>query len=339
MSTELIPFTPCSKCCEITCSAPTMHWASRSASKTKCGSPEYGAPSDPPKIYRRQDNSVEFVTNGGSFTAHIPGNEECGCQHFTYTSSFDFPEDFAPRWFLYDLETCEFTESPDGVGQFGDNPIIFTQHQSSDLVWVPGGEPCEDQHNSSTDPYIGSALELPLTIIDQTHEECIREIIVNSAVEQTCEGGGTDLLYVYLRLKQSWALSLEYTTDDLTDQVFGALPDDYPNSTSGSYYNLTEDELSLSIRESKYWWAFPTPITRNRPNPCYKIEWTERFTPLVGDTVDTPMSWTWDGVIPEGYDPDDSDTWPITPEFLIAIPSANSTTTVVDVIHSCDDCE
>lgn len=98
------------------------------------------------------------------------------------------------------------------------------------------------------------------------------------------------------------------------------------DDTAGSYFDLTTDELTNSIREGKYRFRFKIPkIGRGT---CYKLSWVERFTPEDGDPVDTEKSWTWDGTIPEGYDPDDSTTWPVSDEYTIAIPSENGTTLV-----------
>jgi hypothetical protein len=124
-------------------------------------------------------------------------------------------------------------------------------------------------------------------------------------------------------------LSDEYTTAQLITNTTAALPawDDDWNDTAGSYRNLTTNELTLSIRESKYRFRFKVPKVGS--GSCYKLDWVERFTPSPsGDPVDTVKTWTWDGTIPGGYDPDDSATWPLSPEYTIPTPATNGTTLV-----------
>lgn len=117
-----------------------------------------------------------------------------------------------------------------------------------------------------------------------------------------------------------------YTTPTLKSDTLADLPEDFPNTTAGSYYNLTSDERTFNVREGEYQFKFEIPTTRKRINQCYKLEWIERFTPLTGDPVDTPKSWTWDGEVPEDYDEDDASTYPLTPWFSVAIPTTNGTT-------------
>lgn len=128
-----------------------------------------------------------------------------------------------------------------------------------------------------------------------------------------------------------------YTTGLLQTNTLAALPTNWPNLTAGSYRNLTSDELTLSIRESGYQWAFKVPKVGS--GQCYGIDWIERFTPAGGGAaVDVERNWEWDREIPEGYDPEDAETWPVTPWFDIEIPATNGTTLVVDVVAYCRDC-
>jgi hypothetical protein len=162
---------------------------------------------------------------------------------------------------------------------------------------------------------------------------------VGDCPEPVINENTTTVTYEDLSASESEDYSLEYTTADLKAAALAALPADYPNTTPGSYFNLTADELTNAIREAVLWFTFPAPVSRGRPNPCYQITWKERFTPTTGSPVDTPKSWTWDGEIPEGYDPEDEETWPRSPDFTVPIPTANGTTTVEDVEFSCTDCE
>ena len=135
------------------------------------------------------------------------------------------------------------------------------------------------------------------------------------------------------------ALSNEYDLTLLVSKTVAALPPTFPNTTSGSYYNLTTDGRTLSIRESVYWISFPVPTNRKRPNLCYNITWDEVFYPDVGSPTITNKNWEWDGTIPGDYNPLDPLTWPKTPEYTISIPTSNGTTTVTNVVATCDDCE
>lgn len=136
----------------------------------------------------------------------------------------------------------------------------------------------------------------------------------------------------------------EYTTIQLVSNTEAALPafDDDWNDTAGSLRELTSNQLTYSIRDSRYRFTFPIP--RSGVGTCYKIEWIERFTPEEGDPVDTPMCMIWDGVTPEGYDPADSDTWPVIGDgtndyFELPPPEENGETTVVEVVAKCRGCE
>lgn len=127
--------------------------------------------------------------------------------------------------------------------------------------------------------------------------------------------------------------SSPYTTAALIANTLAALPafDDDWDDTAGSYRNLTTDELTYSIRESRYRFRFKIPKVGR--GTCYKITWTEIFTPEEGDPVETDRCSIWDGEIPEGYDPDDPETWPIigdgtNPYFELAIPETNGTVNV-----------
>lgn len=133
-------------------------------------------------------------------------------------------------------------------------------------------------------------------------------------------------------------VSDEDTTADLVSRTVSSLLsfDNDWDDTAGSFRSLTTNESTYSIREGKYRFRFKIPKVGR--GTCYRIEWVERFTPETGDPIDTPMDFQWDGVTPEGYDPDDSETWPLSDEFTVAIPETNGTTTVVDVVAFCRGC-
>jgi len=121
-------------------------------------------------------------------------------------------------------------------------------------------------------------------------------------------------------------LSVEYTTAQLLTNTLAALPafDDDWNDTAGSYFDLDADELTNSIRESRYRFTFAVPKVGS--GTCYKITWTEVFTPEVGDPVETERCAIWNGDLLEagvGIVGDGTN-----PYFELAIPETNGTITV-----------
>jgi hypothetical protein len=116
-----------------------------------------------------------------------------------------------------------------------------------------------------------------------------------------------------------FTLSDEYTTDALKANTLAALGS-FPGTwsgTAGSYFNLTTDELTNTIREAKYRFQYTVPS-----GSCYRIEWLE-------DGV--AKSWTWGGTGTPG-------ATAYTPEYTIPIPTTNSTATVTSVTYSCTGC-
>ncbi len=114
-------------------------------------------------------------------------------------------------------------------------------------------------------------------------------------------------------------LSDEYTTAQLltnTTAALGAFPDTWVG-TAGSYYNLTTDELTNSIREDKA--RIPLASVGLVSGTDYVLHYLRRFTPDVGSVVDTPatVSFTYNG----------TDTH-LAIE-TITIPTTNGTTTIV----------
>jgi hypothetical protein len=80
-------------------------------------------------------------------------------------------------------------------------------------------------------------------------------------------------------------LSDEYTTAQLITNTPAALPayDNDWNDTAGSFANLSANELSYSIRESRYRLRFKIPQVRT--GKLYRATWVERFIPEAGTTI------------------------------------------------------
>jgi len=302
----LPPSVGCEDCCTITCEMPTISWESRSASKTKCGHVEFpGFVSTPPKIYLNSTLSgftKRCRQNSGEDPCIPPPGEE---------SVFLVDINTVSGQCEYDSTTCSPTNTKRVETRFS------TDNESCDDTPPVS----DDQVISCGTPFAGDFV-VP-TYLSSTHAESNIDPVIAA---DSCVVDGP----------QVCDLSDEHTDLLLETNTQTALPDGYPNTTPGSYYNLTADHITLSIREGRYQFSFPGPVTRNRPNPCYKINWVERFTPDVGAVIDTSKTWSWDGVLPPGYSPGDSSTWPKSPKFIAPIPSSNGTTSVVITAVLCD---
>ena len=130
----------------------------------------------------------------------------------------------------------------------------------------------------------------------------------------------------------------EYTDAQLQTYVAATLPGWGPLSTFGDSYpsELASAELSsgagtYSILESKYAFAWQVP-----PSQFYELTWVERFTPDGGGSpTDTAKSFTWDGTIPNGYNPSDSSTWPRSTVFEVDYPSSNGSISLHNLAVNC----
>ncbi len=121
-------------------------------------------------------------------------------------------------------------------------------------------------------------------------------------------------------------ISSEYTTSDLEAFTLSSLPAyvGEPAYHGGSDYSsrfLSIDEKAYAIAEVKYRFRFKAP---NVGAGRYKLTWVERLVPTSGATTDTVKTWTWDGTLPSGYDPDNWSSWPVSSDFILAIPSINA---------------
>lgn len=79
----------------------------------------------------------------------------------------------------------------------------------------------------------------------------------------------------------------EYLTSTFMADVVAGLPawDSDWNDTAGSFANLSTDELTYSIRESRYRLRFKIPLVGS--GTCYRISWVERFIPEAGVGIDS----------------------------------------------------
>ncbi len=109
--------------------------------------------------------------------------------------------------------------------------------------------------------------------------------------------------------------------------------------TLHSYWSYLPTSSNLSYGESRYAFRFAPPGNRR-----YSVRWTVYWTPQTwngSDFVDgTPEEisteqWRWDGVILEGYDPEDGETWPQSPWFELPRASEQGYYSIGDVASAC----
>jgi hypothetical protein len=287
----------CQTCCPV--DSPTLLCDSISASKTKCGYPEFsGHVSTPPKIYL-----VSSLSGTGTRTAywvssdfgggcpppgsHPPNCTGCeggdlnckGLDVFTLSGSCSI-----------DHLTCAETSSAnynlnvyspcDTLVSNGDESITC----SNGLCSAGSGFLCETFGSPSYTSTVAT-----ISIDDPCDARPVR-----------ANGTFTD------------TLSSEYTTDMLKSAVVAALPS-YPGTWTGtcsSFANLSTDEKTYSIRRFRYKFMLPS-IT---PGACYKITWLEGST---------PMTYIWN----------DSDTE--TPVYEVMEPGTNGTVSISSIVVSC----
>lgn len=295
----------CAECCA--CPTAAVEWDSRSASLNKCGHEEFTSPSSPPKYY------LTVTANGSA-----GGNLEGVCSWSSASVTIDSTDclgllSYAGTITAINLDVCSVTFS---------NMFSAQQWDTDDCGGVTRDRYLADVHlNCPDNPRIEYLYILSETSTSRTYRTCAT---TNDLTE---------------------TLSNEYTTALLRTNAVLALPS-YPgtftSSSPGSFANVSSDELSCAVRESRYRLRFKIPLIGF--GTCYKVTWKERFTPEGGGTsIDTDRCDIWNGTTPSGYDPDDSTTWPVLPSvapyyYELPVPSTDGTTTVVSIVAECRDC-
>ena len=126
------------------------------------------------------------------------------------------------------------------------------------------------------------------------------------------------------------------TEEFLSSYAESQLPS-YPPFTSDSGSDLAALDVSLSsstcdLSNSKYKFKFQVP----QQSSTFIISWTFRFTPDGGASpTDVSMSYTFDGTVPPGYDPNDDTTWPETPVYIAPTPPYNGIYSIVGLSSNC----
>lgn len=269
----------CAECC--VCSTPTVEWDSRSASKAKstCG---FQNPNETNKFYHQKTTVRDF-----SCSYDYESGTETGCSggarrdFATQTGSATRVESYSTNctgsatdtgfigsWdavFGYQIYKTPPSDPSGCTACDWGLTVTFTQTVSSD------GSACtieQDKTDSVYDPCIKSYYGLSDTHLDPapyTDPGCI--IFENPP----CATSTDTVTYQNL-----------YTTTDLKSNTVAALPayDDDWNDTAGSFANLSTNEASYSIRESRYRIRFKIP-----PTSVYRVTWVERFIGEAGTTI------------------------------------------------------
>lgn len=255
----------CPDCC--TCPTPTTQWDSRSSTLRKRGWRRYdGVLSD---IYLTISGSGSTTaTTTGSSTLTLSGSTTVdpitrlltGSTSVSDCNSNDVTTDYAPS---FDLTDGAFWPA------------------SLDEARPPG------YMIGDVDNYINSTVEECVSRMSGT-QIADQDGISSSeaATTQTSTGtgvpvptSGTPVTYTGAR---TFTLSNPYLTATLISNAIAALPafDDDWNDTAGSFRNLSTDELSVAIRESRYRHRFEIPKVGS--GTCYRLEWVERFIAEAG---------------------------------------------------------
>ncbi len=224
-----------------TCPTATVEWDSVSATKEKCGFEEFDV-SSPPKRYLTS-------TLSGSLTRDI------------YTNSWGGTLE-------YDPATCAVVSYYEWTDALGDTCAGGFEPGNS-FTATCGGVPnttvqfhtilvfCPD--SSATEDFV---LITPPATTATTR--------VWTGCNSTTSGTVTE------------TLSDEYTNAMLRSLAEDDLPayDSDWNDTAGSVSNLSTDELSIAIRESRYRLRFSIPTTNTGTN--FRATWVERFIAEAG---------------------------------------------------------
>lgn len=119
-------------------------------------------------------------------------------------------------------------------------------------------------------------------------------------------------------------LSNEYTTAQLKSDV-EALTVSFTgpfDDACSAFLDISVDEISISRQELQYKFTWPFSLTASRYS-CYRIDWSEVFTPDSGSVVTTPRYYVWNGTDTE------------TPVYSISAPTSYGTVVVTAVSSSC----
>lgn len=223
-----------------TCPAPTVEWDSVSASKSKCAYAEFSGYVSTPPKRYRTATMAAVPV-----LARIDFDSAAGLA----SGSFTYPLSCA-------LSTCggvEFIK------------VAITGDFSGELDWA-----------------YGSIYELSYDVAVIAGADCAGgDYFVNFSIDSVNVLPISATVGAY-SIGGTVTLSDEYTTAELITQAHAELPayDGDWNDTAGSFINLSTDELSAALSESRYRLRFKIPLIGS--GACYRVQWVERFVAEAG---------------------------------------------------------
>jgi hypothetical protein len=268
---------------------PTLYVDSISASHTKCGYDEFGTASTPPKVYSTKSQSggltnVNYLGSGYYYTNQWGGSVS--------VDRFNCTENSDSRYLTVSVSGgCTYSTTVYGTDCKMDYDGVYPYSGANAnglFVW-------------------GVGCSYPWFV--QQLFGCSGPTVINTTQKKfalaSCDpGGGYDV---------TLDLSTEYTTSLLisdTESLLPSWPNTFSSGYTSSYRNLTNDELTYTIRRIKYKFQLPTLTGYS----CYKITWFE------GSTA---KSYLWNGTDTE------------TPVYTLNEPLTNGTVSVNTVVASC----
>ncbi len=233
----------CAECC--TCPTATVEWDSRSASLTKCGYSSFDG-TNPNKRWLVQTGTGTFTTT----YCFCPGGGTAVFETYTLTGSGVYAPIGCACVSTVNVEYKQYDSTAFGCT----GTLVTTINYPNDCSFSP--------LTGST----GTTVTTETTLITSRSD--------------TCSGPLSAISGSYTR-----TLSNEYTTADLKTNTLAALPayDDDWNDTAGSFADLSTDELTYSIRESRYRLRFAIPKVKT--GKSFRASWVERFIAEAGVAV------------------------------------------------------
>jgi hypothetical protein len=216
--------TPCATCCpEIT----GVDCRTRSASKSKCGWDEFGAPSSPPKKYL-------VLTQSGSIGFRYEDDTYSSTTTYTGAGTYSRPD------CSYNDTGAANTAAANGCS-FSEAIAVYTLADSVNISQAPGGLPsC-----LTTSACSNSAWNIASTTVAS---------MAGTVVCAPATGSGSITL----------TLSSEYTTNLLYDDTLAALSaasfGSYSGDCDGSLFTMSGDEWTITLRECEYRISFSGPL-------------------------------------------------------------------------------
>ncbi len=269
------------------CLAGVIYYKTRSATLTKCGFDEFTSPSSPPKRYRTKSQSGSISAASGACT--VPA-----CESITNAYSGNI---------TYASTTCGIT----------DNRAMLLTNALTGLCGSCAGSQsfamnADDLVSGGPDRNGNTVFEFNTGCMGAAGNifGCGGEVVTQTAIDlsTSCSGCASGSVLV--------SLSNEYTTAGLISDTAAVLAGEsygsFSTTPTSFLLDLSTDELTCSIRDMIVEVRFRVP-----DGDCYKFKYRALFYPRDGgDPVEitSEATFTWDGVVPPGYDVDDPDTWP-----------------------------